>query len=166
MNKKVLYLVQAALIGAAYAALTILFAAISYGPFQFRVSEALTVLPAIFPAAVPGLFVGCIISNIVGGYGIWDIVIGSLATLIAAYLTSKLRNKWLVPAPPVIVNALIIGVMLSYVLKMPLLAMIASVGVGELVVCYVLGVPLYMMFNKNKKRFGIEETVDNSKIKS
>lgn len=160
MNKKTLYLVQAALIAAVYAVLTYALAPISYGPLQFRVSEALTVLPAIFPAAVPGLFVGCIVSNLVGGLGLWDIVIGSLATLIAAYLTSKLRNKWLVPAPPVIVNAVIIGIMLSYMYKLPTLATISSVGVGEMVVCYLLGVPLYLVFLKNKRRFGIDDSLD------
>lgn len=161
MNKKTLYLVQAALIAAIYAVLTYALAPISYGPVQFRISEALTVLPAVFPAAVPGLFVGCLVSNIVGGLGIWDIVIGSLATLIAAYLTSKLRSKWLVPAPPVFVNAIVIGIMLAYVLKLPYLATIGSVGFGELVVCYVLGIPLYLLFQKNKRRFGIEDPMDS-----
>lgn len=165
MNKKVLYLVQASLIAAIYAVVTYLLAPISYGPVQFRISEALTVLPAVFPAAVPGLFVGCIISNIVGGFGLWDIVFGSLATLIAAYLTSKLKNKWLIPAPPVIVNALIIGIMLSYLFKLPYLITIGTVGFGELVVCYGLGIPLYMLFNKNKRRFGIEEETPESTIR-
>ena len=165
MNKKVLYLVQAALIAAIYAVVTYLLAPISYGPVQFRISEALTVLPAVFPAAVPGLFVGCIISNIVGGFGLWDIVFGSLATLIAAYLTSKLKNKWLIPAPPVIVNALIVGTMLSYMFKLPYLLTIGTVGFGQLVVCYGLGIPLYMLFNKNKRRFGIEEETPESTIR-
>ncbi len=158
MNKNVLYLVQAALIAAIYAALTYFLAPISYGPLQFRISEALTVLPALFPAAVPGLFVGCLISNLIGGLGMYDIIFGSLATLIAAYLTSKLRKAWIVPAPAVIVNALVIGIMLSYMYKLPYIATIASVGFGELVVCYVLGIPLYMYFLKNKSRFGLMES--------
>ena len=165
MNKKVLYLVQSALIAAIYAVVTYLLAPISYGPVQFRIAEALTVLPAVFPAAVPGLFVGCIIANILGGFGLWDIVIGSLATLIAAYLTSKLKNKWLIPAPPVIVNALIVGTMLSYMFKLPYIFTIQAVAFGQLVVCYGLGIPLYMLFNKNKRRFGIEEETPESTIR-
>ncbi len=136
-------LTVAAVIAALYAALTVFFAPISYGAVQYRVAEALTLLPVLFPQAVPGLALGCLLSNLIGGYGIWDVVFGTLATLIAAALTYKLRkNIWLAAAPPVLVNALVVGLLLHFVLALPLVPTMASVGLGQLVVVYVLGVPL------------------------
>lgn len=152
MNSKIKFMTQAAVIAAMYAALTILLAPISYGEVQVRVSEALTVLPFFTPAAIPGLFIGCLISNMVGGNGIWDIVLGSIATLLAAYLTRKMPNKLLAPLPPVIINAVIVGVMLSYVLSLPVWLPIAFVGLGELIACYVLGYPLMLVLEKYKNR--------------
>ncbi|MDK2934486.1 MAG: hypothetical protein PWP27_2296 [Clostridiales bacterium] len=126
--KSTKFLVQAALIAAIYAVLTISLAPFSYGIMQVRISEALTVLPFFTPAAIPGLFIGCLIANIYGGLGIIDIVFGSLATLIAAVLSYLLRKqKFLVPIPPIIVNAVVVGIILYYAfindpdLKAPLL---------------------------------------------
>ncbi|MGL4483633.1 MAG: QueT transporter family protein, partial [Anaerovoracaceae bacterium] len=100
MNKTK-FLLQAAIIAAIYAALTIALAPISYGPMQVRIAEALTVLPAITPAAIPGLFIGCALANILGPYGALDIILGSTASLIAAVSSYLLRSKpWLVPLPP------------------------------------------------------------------
>ncbi|MDR1954167.1 MAG: QueT transporter family protein, partial [Clostridiales Family XIII bacterium] len=108
--------VQAAVIGGVYAALTVVLAPISYGPMQARVSEALTVLPYFTPAAVPGLFIGCLAANIISPYGVPDMIFGSLASLLSAFLSYKLRNRpWLVPLPPVLVNGIIIGAMLYFV---------------------------------------------------
>lgn len=155
--KKTIFIVQAALIAAIYATFTIGFAPLSYGPVQIRFAEALTILPALTPVAIPGLFVGCIIANIYGmmaglGLGILDIVFGSLATLIAALLTYKLAHKkYLVPLPPVLVNAVVIGVLINYLTKLPLLPSIAWVGVGQLVACYGLGYPLLIMLSRYKK---------------
>ena len=133
----------AAVIAALYAALTVVFAPISYGAVQFRIAEALTLLPILFPQAIPGLAVGCLVANLVGGYGIWDVVFGALATLIAALLTYGLRkNIWLAAAPPVLVNAAVIGLLLHLVLKLPLLPTMGTVGLGQLAVVYILGVPL------------------------
>ena len=92
--KKTVFLMQASLIAAIYAAITIALAPISYGQIQVRVAEALTILPAFTPAAIPGLFVGCIVANLYGGGGIIDVVFGSLATLMAAYLSYKMPKKW------------------------------------------------------------------------
>ena len=104
------YLVKAAVIAAVYIALTLLLMPISYGFMQIRIAEALTVLPAITHAAIPGLFIGCLVSNILGPYGLVDMVFGSIATLLAAFATYKLRKRTLlVPLPPVIANGLIIG---------------------------------------------------------
>ncbi len=151
MNKTK-FITQAAVIAAVYAALTIALLPYSYGVMQVRVSEALTVLPFFTPAAVPGLFIGCIIANIIGGYGIWDIVLGSTATLIAAFVSYKVKRRIWVPFPPVIANALIIGTMLHYVLDFPLLYCIGWVGLGEMIACYGLGYPLLKYLEKYKDR--------------
>ena len=153
MSKKVLFIVQAAIIAALYAALTLIFLPISFGHniFQFRVSEALTILPAFMPASIPGLFVGCIVSNLIGGFGLVDIIFGSLATLIAA-LFSRSLNKYpfLVPLPPVIFNALIVGTYLKYLymFEVPLFVSMGWVALGELLSCYLLGLPLLFLLRK------------------
>ena len=102
-----------AIIAALYAALTLLLAPISYGPVQLRLSEAFTVLPMVLPQSIPGLFVGCLIANIFNpSPSIFDIVFGSLTTLLAAYGTYKLRNKPILAATcPVVANGLIVGTM-------------------------------------------------------
>lgn len=121
-----------AVIAALYAALTLLLAPISYGNLQCRVSEALTLLPVLMPAAIPGLFVGCLLANILGGATVLDIVFGSLATLIAAIGTFALRKKPILAALcPVIANGLIVGAVLSYVWALPLLLTMAEVAIGE-----------------------------------
>lgn len=138
----------AGIVGALYAVLSC-FAAVfgvAYGPVQFRLSEALCVLPFLFPAAAPGLFVGCVVANLLSPYGALDIVFGSLATLLAAVLTMKAPNKWLAPLPPVICNAAIVGAVIAFQQTGFTAAFPAafgynalSVGLGEAVVCYALG---------------------------
>lgn len=155
--KNVRFMVQGALIAAIYAVLTIVFAPISYGPLQVRVSEALTVLPFFTTAAIPGLFVGCIVANLYGmltgmGAGILDVIFGSLATLIAAYASCKMPKKWLVPLPPVIANGIIVGFILYYMFKLPLLATMGWVALGELIACYVIGYPLILTLEKYKDK--------------
>jgi len=153
---KTKYLIQAAIIAAVYAVVTLLLAPISYGPMQVRVSEALTVLPFFTPAAIPGLFVGCFIANLISPYGVVDLVCGSLASLIAASLSYQLRSKpVLVPAPPVAINGIVIGAMLyfAYGVPMPLLACMGWVAVGQLIACYVLGYPLLCYLKKYKRIF-------------
>ena len=106
MKKKgmsVKFITQAAVIAAIYVVLVVIFNYISFGPVQFRIAEALTILPYFTPAAIPGLFVGCIIANILGGAIVWDVVFGSIATLIGAIGTYLLRkHKWLAPVPPIV----------------------------------------------------------------
>ena len=152
-NKKTVFWIRAAMIGAIYALLTLIFAPISYGVIQVRIAEMLMVLPFFTPAAIPGLFVGCVIANIFGGYGILDIVFGSLATLISAYLVSKISNKYLVPLPQVLINAVVVGMVLHLVLELPFYLAAAWVGAGQLVACYGLGLPLLLILEKRRDIF-------------
>jgi len=147
MNAKTL--TRGALIAALYAAVTLILTPISYGDVQLRVSEAMTLLPIIWPEAIPGLFVGCFLANLIGPSGIVDAVVGGLATLIAAFMTYKLRgNKWLAALPPVLVNAVVIGIMLNAMYEVPLMMTMLFVGVGQAVSCYALGIPLLALMNK------------------
>ena len=139
---------RGALIAALYAALTILLAPISYGPVQCRVSEALTLLPFYLPEAVPGLFIGCVFANFIGGYGLPDMVFGSLATLIAAFLTLKSGNIFVAALWPVLSNMIIIGTMLHYLIDAPLVFTCVYVAIGELLSCYVIGVPLMKLLER------------------
>ncbi len=151
-NIKPAFLARAAVIAALYAALTLALSPISYGLIQFRVAEALTVLAYFTPAAIPGLFIGCLIANIIGPYGILDIVFGSMATLIAAFLTYKIKNKYLAPLPPVVTNVLIVGPLVAYFINVPFYVGMLYVGIGQLVVCYGLGLPLILALEPLKKR--------------
>ena len=141
-----------AIIAALYAALTLGFQAISYGAVQFRISEAMTLLPILFPEAVPGLTVGCLISNLFNPMGatIYDIVFGTLATLLAGILTWKIKGSvWLKALPPVICNAVIVGLVLTYAYGIDVLWMnMFTVGLGEAVVCYVLGLLLLKLLRR------------------
>ena len=119
---------------------------IAYGPIQCRFSEALTVLPFFLPEAIPGLFIGCLVTNLMSTVGPLDIVFGSLSTLIAAIWTRKMPNKWLAPLPPVVCNAVIVGAEIAYFATLdgaafwPAYALNAfTVGLGEAIACYVLG---------------------------
>jgi uncharacterized membrane protein len=165
MMKNTKFIVQAAIIAAVYSALVIVLTAIlpfgfiNFGDIQMRASEALTVLPYFTPAAVPGLFVGCMISNMVGAAtgvnGAIDIAVGSLATLAAAYASYKLRGyKWLVPLPPVVINALVVGLELYWVMpRFAWWAHVLLVGAGQAIACYGLGLPLLLLLEKRKGIF-------------
>ena len=153
------YLVQGAMIAAIYAAVTYFVKPISFGAQQFRISEALTILPILTPAAIPGLTIGCLIANLGSPYGIADIVCGTAATLLAAIctrLTGKIRFKkipLLSPLFPVIFNGVIVGLEISYFMPEGLTfagfaVSAASVALGEAVVCFLLGLPLYAALDK------------------
>ncbi len=155
-------LVQGALIGALYAALTLAFAPISFGLLQVRVSEAFSVMPHFTAAAVPGLFVGCLAANLIAGAPLYDVIFGSLATLTAAGMTFWLRrrnmSKWLAPLPAVLVNALAVGALMSLVYyppgEVPYWMGAAYVGAGQAVACYGFGMPLlYLLERYGKKLF-------------
>jgi len=138
-----------AVIAALYAALTLLLAPISYGDWQCRVSEALTMLPLLTPQAIPGLFVGCVLANLLGpSAGITDIVFGSLATLIAAIGTWYFRkNKILAAACPVLSNGIIVGLVLSLSFNLPFPLTALQVAAGELV-AVILGLVLVKALEK------------------
>ena len=119
---------------------------LTYGPIQLRFSEALCVLPFLFPATAPGLFVGCLAANLLSPYGPLDIVVGSLATLIAAVWTSRVKRRWLAPLPPVVCNTVLVGFTIGFAEVGITAALPAAwiyngvtVGIGELGVCLVLG---------------------------
>ena len=163
-NKKLRFLVEGSIIAAIYAALTVMIYPLSYGAVQFRFSEALTILPVFTPAAIPGLTIGCFIANITGPYSWIDAVFGTLATFLASLCTYYARNIKFKSIPflsmffPVIFNAVIIGLEINIFFlpegeNFTFLGFIISalwVGLGELVVCYLLGTPLYMAISKTK----------------
>ncbi len=144
-NKKVLHLVQGAAVAAIYVVLVVIFNYWSFGPIQFRIAEALTILPFFTPAAIPGLFVGCILANLLGGAIPADIIFGSLATLLGALGSYALRkHKWLVPLPPILANTLIVPFVLKfgYGAEEAIPYMMLTVGLGEVIVCAVIGLAL------------------------
>lgn len=154
-NKKLVFMTQAAMIAAVYVALTYVFAPFSFGEIQVRIAEALTILPVFTPAAIPGLFIGCLIGNTLGGALIPDIIFGSLATLIGAFFTWKLRNAnpFLAPVPPIIANVLVVPFVLRYAygVLLPIPLMMLTVGIGEILSCGVLGMILYYALRKHKE---------------
>jgi len=136
----------AAMLAALYAALTLALPYLSYGPVQIRFSEALTVLPFLYPAATPGLFIGCLVANLISPYGLPDMICGSLATLLACLWTQNLKSRALAPLPPVLCNAAIVGAVLAFAQTgltpafWPAYAWNAfTVGLGELAACCLLG---------------------------
>ena len=130
---------------------------LTYGPVQFRFAEALCVLPFLFPTAAPGLFVGCLIANLLSPYGLVDVVCGSAATLIASLITARVRHRWLAPLPAVLSKGVIIGAMLAWYeagFGPGFWGMFAynglTVALGELGACYVLGMLLLYAIPKIK----------------
>ena len=153
-NKKVQFITQGAVIAAIYVVLVLIFDTFSFGPIQFRIAEMLTIMPYFTPAAIPGLFVGCLIANIIGGGLIWDIVFGSIATLIGAigsYLVRK--NKWLVPLPPILATMVIVPFVLKYAYGYDglLVYFMFTVGLSEIIVCGIIGMALLTVMAKNRE---------------
>ncbi|WP_422443990.1 QueT transporter family protein [Thermoanaerobacterium sp. DL9XJH110] len=142
------YVVRASVIAAVYAILTYALKPISYGPVQVRVSEALTLLPLLEKSAIPGLFVGCLLANILGGLGPWDIYGGSLITLAAAYLTSKMPGPVLGAVPPVVLNAFGVSYYLSMLYDVPYWVTVAYIGLGEMIAVVGLGIPLFYVLKR------------------
>lgn len=152
-NKTMYFLTHGAMIASIYVALTMIFAPISFGPVQFRISEALCILPFFTPAAVPGLFAGCLLSNLLCGAMPLDVVFGSLATLIGAAGSLCLRrHKWCVCLPPILANTFIIPWVLRFAYGSPDLIPVAmaTVGIGEILAIGVLGNALLMTLDRYK----------------
>lgn len=174
MKKNVLFITQGAIIAALYTVLTVLAGSLNLasGVIQVRFSEALTILPAFTPAAIPGLFIGCIISNILTGCMPLDVIFGSLATLIGGIGTYLLTHKkkdgeWtfkpgkastiLTPIPPILANTLIVPFVLAYVYMFEgtIPFFMLTVGIGEILSCGVLGLILYAaLYPRRNQIFG------------
>lgn len=153
-NAKVLFMAQAAMIAAIYVVLTIVFAPFSFKEIQVRISEALTILPVFTPAAIPGLFIGCLLSNILGGCIVPDIIFGSVATLIGAAGTYLLRhqNVYVAILPPIVSNMALVPFVLrfGYQVPLPIPVLILTVGLGEVISCGILGRILHKILAKYK----------------
>ena len=149
------FMTHAAMIAAIYVVLTFIFAPFSFGDIQVRIAEALTILPIFTPAAIPGLFIGCLIGNILGGAILPDIIFGSLATLLGACGTFVLRKQHqaLCVLPPIISNTIIVPLVLrfGYGMKLPIPFLMTTIGIGEIVSCGFLGMILYYALRKYRK---------------
>ncbi len=160
-KKLTLYTTRAAMIAALYVILTELatLLGLSSGVIQFRISEALCILPLFLPEAVPGLFIGCIISNLlVPGAVIWDIILGSLATLLGAIGARLMcdiphKYKWVATIPTVLSNMIIVPFVLifAYGIKDSYLFLMITIGIGEILCAAVGGTSLYYLLNKYSK---------------
>lgn len=155
MNTK--FLTKASLIAAIYIILVLIqipMGSLAFGPVQLRLAEGLTLLPFIETAAIPGLFIGCLISNIIlssySSFGLVDIIGGSLVTLIAAYLTSKMPNKLMAALPPIILNGLIVSIWVSYFTKVPYLFTVLGIAAGEIASIAIFGYVMLSAYEKQK----------------
>lgn len=171
MKKNILILTLNGIIAASYSILTILPLLIPslgiyfYGIIQLRISESLCVIPYFIPQSIWGLFLGCIITNIIGSFfgysSLIDILVGPIATLIAAYLTTKIKKKWMIPLPTILINSIIIGTMTSILFPQGnknmfivyCIICIISVAITESITCYTLGKIVYNIFDKNIDKF-------------
>ena len=145
------FLSQAAMIAAVYVVLTYVFAPFSFGEIQVRVAEALTILPLFTPAAVPGLFIGCLTANLLGTAAALDVIFGSLATLIGAAGSYALRgNRYLVSLPPILSNTIMIPWVLRYAYGAEdmIWFMMITVGIGEILAVGILGQLLLTALDK------------------
>ncbi|MBE6651514.1 MAG: QueT transporter family protein [Ruminococcaceae bacterium] len=157
MKSNTRFIAEGAMVAALYVILTYISMTLGLdkGAIQCRLSEALTVLPVFFSSAVPGLFVGCVLSNLLTGCAIWDIVFGSLATLVAAIITSRIKkHKFLAPIPAIVANTVVVPPVLAYVYHvetaLPLIAL--TVFIGEVISCGVFGSVVIYFLKKHKKR--------------
>lgn len=160
MTKRTRKIVTTGVVAALYASLTLSLGTIGYGPIQFRIAEVMTLLPLINKQYIIGLTLGCFLANLIGPYGVPDIIIGTLATFISVYLvylTGKImKNKkgtlLIASLWPTIINAIMIGYQLNIFLKFPLFLSMLQVGFGQFVVITIIGVPLSkVIYNKYGK---------------
>ncbi|MCR5025698.1 MAG: QueT transporter family protein [Lachnospiraceae bacterium] len=163
-DKRIIYITQSAMIAAIYVVFTVFVASfnLASGAIQIRISEAMTVLPAFTNAAVPGLFAGCLLANLITGCAPMDVIFGSIATLIGALGTYALRKKhrFLASVPPIIANTLIVPFVLRYVYNIPgsIPFFMLTVGAGEVISCGILGQILYhALVPLRNKIFDIKE---------
>ena len=154
-GKKTRLMTESALIAAVYVALVLLFKPISFGAIQFRIAEALCILPFFSLSAVPGLAIGCLLGNFFSGAAMPDVIFGTFATLLAAILSYKLRtvSKWLVCLPPILANAIIVPFVLQYAYGVTdgYFFLFATVGIGEILAVGVLGNVLLLALEGKKE---------------
>lgn len=153
------YLTKASVIAAIYIVLILIqmiplpFVNLTFGPIQLRIAEGLVLLPLVEAAAVPGVFVGCLLSNLLlapySGFGLLDIFGGSLVTLVAAYLTSKMKNRISGMIPPVLLNGLIVSTWVSYFTKIPYFWTVAGIAGGELLSLIIFGSIFLYVYDKS-----------------
>lgn len=160
-NKSIIFITHGAVTASLYVALTYLSSllGLASGPIQIRLSEALTVLPFFTPAAVPGLFIGCLLANLLTGAAPLDVIFGSLTTLVAALLTYLLRKyKFLAPVPPIILNTAVLPFLFRYVYGMEgaMLYFALTVFIGEFISCGVLGYILLNVLKRYEKIFSLK----------
>ena len=156
-RNKTKHLTQGAVIAALYVVLTLLakLLGLDSGQIQLRFSEALCILPVFLPAAVPGLTIGCLLSNLLCGNIFWDVLFGTLATLLGAIGTRLVRkNRWLCCLPPILANTIIVPFVLVYGYGLPgaLPFFMLTVGIGEVLSCGLLGQLLYSLVDKHKNQ--------------
>ncbi len=150
------YISEAGLIAAIYVVLILIFYYSSFLVQQIRFAEALTVLPFLTSASIPGLYVGCLLGNIIGGQGWIDIVLGPLLTLGAAIATRTIRVSFgdtklgmaLAPLPPVLINAFGVPFYLASLYAVDYWAVVLAIGTGQIIACYVIGLPLLILLRK------------------
>ena len=155
------YLTKASLIAAIYLVLILIqalpfpVANLTFGPVQLRLAEGLTLLPFVEPAAIPGLFIGVLLANFVlapySGFGLVDIIGGSLVTLAAAYLTSKTKNKYMAMVPPIVLNGLIVSIWVSYFTRIPYIYTVLGISAGEAVSVVIFGSIILYVYEKASK---------------
>lgn len=146
MNTK--KITRGALIAGLYIIITFILSPVSFGPLQFRASEALTVLPILYPEAIPALFIGVLLSNIIGGLGMIDIIGGSLVTLLAAYLTYRYRNSFIAYLSPILLNGFLISIYLHILFGIPYWITVIQISLSEAVVVLLIGYPLIQIIKK------------------
>ncbi|RJX26107.1 MAG: QueT transporter family protein [Dethiobacter sp.] len=140
------------IIAGLYVAVTFLLSAISFGPVQVRVSEALTLLPIIYPEAIIGLFLGCFLANLLGPWGAIDIIFGSLITLVAAMITYRFRHSIIAYLSPILLNAFFVSLYLYAFFRIPYWPTVLTIGLGQSIAVLALGVPLLRLLKARQTR--------------
>jgi uncharacterized membrane protein len=146
------HLSRAGIIAALYVALTFLLSPVSFGPLQIRVAEGLTLLPILFPEAIFGLTLGCLIANLIGPFGAADIIFGSMTTLLAACLTYFFRRSFIAYLSPILLNAVFVSLYLHLLFAFPYWLTALSIGAGQSIAVLGLGIPLLHLLRKQQNK--------------
>jgi len=145
------HIARMGIIAGSYVAITFLLHPISFGPVQVRAAEALTLLPIIYPEAILGLFLGCLLANTLGPFGAVDIVFGSLTTLAAAWITYRFRGSIIAYLSPILLNAFFVSLYLYIFFRIPYWPTVLTIGLGQSVAVLALGLPLLRLLKARRK---------------